>query len=127
MALYAYTFLNNSRLSLQSRIYPTAILSIPLKRFRRTPGCTFYKKQTFSVGKMYNVRILDPVEIGRCIFRGVGLSQIPESKFKNELTNSHARIYDNFLVFEKTKGKNKCILVVDPYKCIATLVKTKKK
>ncbi|TSC51930.1 MAG: hypothetical protein LiPW41_697 [Parcubacteria group bacterium LiPW_41] len=127
MALYAYSFLNNRRLSLQSRVFPSAVLTIPLSRFKRTPGCASFVRMKLKIGKVYNVRILDPVEMGRCVLRGVGFDQIPESKFKNQLRNSPAQIEHSFLVFEKIKGKNKCIFVVDPYHCKLTLIKKRKR
>jgi len=52
---------------------------------------------------------------------------IYKSVYNKELRNSLARFFDNLLVFEKTKGKNKCFFVVVPEHCNATLIKKRKR
>lgn len=103
-------------------------LSIPLKRFQRTSGCTTgtgRQLKKSDIGKKFKVEILDPVQMGVCIFLGFGMNAIPKSKFKETLQGNY-NIESSDLVFRKT-GKDACIFVVDPRSCDATPVVPKKK
>lgn len=108
MALFAYSA-HNKREKIASSEEIDALLSVPLSRFKKTRGCTTGTTHRFTaedIGKKFNVKILDPVEMRICIFKGFGFDAIPESKFKEEIAKSNRIVFSRALVFETTKERH---------------------
>lgn len=129
---YGYNYLNGSLDPKDS--FPrefVAFLSIPLAHFKKTSGCTdgnAYKLKKSSIGKMFEVSILDPVFIGKCKYLGRGFNAIPKSDFKTAIKKYEERInnYRKFLVFEHILNDEKVYIVVEEIWCDANPVKAKK-
>ncbi len=124
--LYSYSTVSDRELSIDDISF-IALLSIPLNRFRKTLGCTrgACSFKLSDKGKKFRVKILDPLEMGICTFRGFGFEDVPQSKFRNEMLRRQTAISTDFLVFEKTTKKHKCIFVVHRDRCDAFPIKEK--
>lgn len=107
------------------------LLSAPLSRFKKTSGCAdgnAHKLKKSSIGKMFEVSILDPVFIGKCKYLGRGFNAIPKSDFKTAIKKYEERIndYRKFLVFEHILNDEKIYIVVEEIWCDATPLKEEK-
>jgi len=125
MSLHAYSAFHNHEIELTDSAR-VALLSIPLSRFRWVPGCVTGLTHSFKPedkGKKFRVKILDPVDMGMCVFRGFGFEDVPQSKFRDEMLRQQTTISTDFLVFEKTTKKHKCIFVVHRDRCDAFPIK----
>lgn len=129
---YGYNLFNkpfNPKTGLSGEI--AVLLNVPLDRFKKTPGCAVgntYELDHSHIGKMFEVSILDPVQIGKCKYLGRGFNTVPESGFKTAIKKyeEHINCHNGFVVFETILNDQKVFIVVNEIWCDANPVKAKK-
>lgn len=78
------------------------VITRPLDEFKKKEGLCANGKNGHhllkrNIGKKFNVSILDPYEIGECVYLGSGIAAVPDGEIKDELQD---KLPPGFLVFK---------------------------
>ncbi|TSC51913.1 MAG: hypothetical protein LiPW41_680 [Parcubacteria group bacterium LiPW_41] len=131
---YAYTHMNCALSEKQGNSFwdIAAILSVPLSHFKKTAGCSkgnaIHILGVSDIGKYFQIKILDPVQIGVGKLLGFNFDVIPDSEFRNALQKYQSYL-DKFViaVFLVKKRRKEVIVVVRLNNCDVTPIKKRRK